>query len=97
LGVRRWKSIEATELATLEWIAWFHQQRVIGSLDYIPPVEAEENYYRLRRVDEVLVIRLLKSNRLMEIVLIHHQRHRQPNLIPKAEVAPRLMYLQALS
>ena len=44
-----WKTIEAVELATLEWVSWFNHQRLLGSIGYIPPAEAEENYYRLRK------------------------------------------------
>ena len=41
-----WKSRESVELATLEWVSWFNHQRLMGPLGYIPPVEAEANYYR---------------------------------------------------
>jgi putative transposase len=41
-----WKTKEALELATLEWVAWFNHHRLLGSIGYIPPAEAEVNYYR---------------------------------------------------
>ena len=41
-----WKNREAVELATLEWVAWFNRHRLLESIGYIPPVEAEANYYR---------------------------------------------------
>ncbi|MCV2371412.1 IS3 family transposase [Roseateles oligotrophus] len=41
-----WKTKEAVELATLEWVAWFNHQRLLGPIGYIPPAEAEANYYR---------------------------------------------------
>jgi len=41
-----WKSIESVELATLEWVSWFNHQRLMEPLGYIPPAEAEANYYR---------------------------------------------------
>lgn len=41
-----WKSRESVELATLEWVSWFNHQRLMESLGYIPPAEAEANYYR---------------------------------------------------
>jgi len=41
-----WKSRESVELATLEWIAWFNNHRLLEPIGYIPPVEAEANYYR---------------------------------------------------
>ena len=40
-----WKTREAVELATLEWISWFNHQRLLGPLSHIPPAEAEANYY----------------------------------------------------
>ena len=41
-----WKTKAAVELATLEWVSWFNHQRLLEPIGYIPPVEAEENYYR---------------------------------------------------
>nr|WP_086003134.1 IS3 family transposase [Polaromonas sp. JS666] len=41
-----WKTKEAVELATLEWVAWFNHHRLLEPIGYIPPAEAEENYYR---------------------------------------------------
>lgn len=40
-----WTSRESVELATLEWVAWFNQKRLHSSIGYIPPAEAEANYY----------------------------------------------------
>ena len=41
-----WKTREAVELATLEWVAWFNHDRLLEPIGYIPPAEAEANYYR---------------------------------------------------
>jgi len=41
-----WKSREPVELATLQWVSWFNHQRLMGPLGYIPPAEAEANYYQ---------------------------------------------------
>ena len=41
-----WKSKEAVELATLEWVSWFNHHRLMAHLGYIPPAEAEANYHR---------------------------------------------------
>ena len=41
-----WKTKEAVELATLEWVAWFNNHRLLQPIGYIPPAEAESNYYR---------------------------------------------------
>ena len=40
------KSWESVELATPEWVSWFNHHRLLESIGYIPPVEAEANYYR---------------------------------------------------
>ena len=41
-----WKTKAAVELATLEWVAWYNTQRLLESIGYIPPAEAEANYFR---------------------------------------------------
>ena len=41
-----WKTKEAVEVATLEWVAWFNNHRLLEPIGYIPPAEAEANYYR---------------------------------------------------
>ncbi len=39
------KTRESVELATLEWVAWYNHHRLMEPLGYIPPAEAEANYY----------------------------------------------------
>jgi putative transposase len=41
-----WKTRESVEMATMEWVSWFNTQRLLGPIGYIPPAEAEANYYR---------------------------------------------------
>jgi len=41
-----WKTREALELATLEWVSWFNHHRLLGPIGYIPPAEAEANHWR---------------------------------------------------
>lgn len=41
-----WKTREAVELATLEWVSWFNHHRLMGAIGHIPPAEAEMNYYQ---------------------------------------------------
>jgi transposase InsO family protein len=41
-----WRNMEAVEFATLEWVDWFNNRRLLGSLGYVPPAEYEEAYYR---------------------------------------------------
>jgi len=40
-----WRSLEAVEFATLEWVAWFNHQRLLEPIGNIPPAEAEARYY----------------------------------------------------
>ncbi len=41
-----WKNLQEVELATLAWVAWFNHKRLLGSIGYIPPAEAEAAYHR---------------------------------------------------
>ncbi|WCM92347.1 IS3 family transposase [Acidovorax sp. NCPPB 2350] len=41
-----WKTKESLEFATLEWVSWFNHHRLLEPIGYIPPAEAEANYYR---------------------------------------------------
>lgn len=40
-----WRSFEAVEFATLEWVDWYNHRRLMEPLGYIPPAEAEQRYY----------------------------------------------------
>ena len=42
-----WRSFEAVEFATLEWVDWFNHRRLLESIGNIPPAEAEERYYAM--------------------------------------------------
>ena len=46
---RSWKSREAVELATLQWVDWFNHRRLLEPIGNIPPAEAEANYYQQTR------------------------------------------------
>ena len=38
------RSFEAVEFATLEWVHWFNERRLLEPIGNIPPAEAEANY-----------------------------------------------------
>jgi transposase InsO family protein len=40
-----WRSLEAVEFATLEWVHWFNHRRLLEPIGNIPPAEAEALYY----------------------------------------------------
>jgi putative transposase len=40
-----WRNVEDVEFATLEWVAWFNERRLLSSIGHIPPAEFEAMYY----------------------------------------------------
>jgi transposase InsO family protein len=42
---RPWRTIEEVEFATLEWVDWFNNRRLLSSIGDIPPAEFEAMYY----------------------------------------------------
>ena len=42
---RPWKSLEAVEFATLEWVDWFNHRRLLEPIGNRPPAEAEQQYF----------------------------------------------------
>jgi len=40
-----WRSLEAVEYATLEWVDWFNNRRLLEPIGHVPPAEAETAYY----------------------------------------------------
>lgn len=45
-----WRSIEAVEFATLEWVDWFNTKRLLEPIGNMPPAEAEAAYYAKKKV-----------------------------------------------
>src|SRR5208283_37501 len=42
-----WRNFEAVEFATLEWVDWFNNRRLLEPIGNIPPAEAEQRYYAM--------------------------------------------------
>lgn len=42
-----WRSFEVVEFATLEWVDWFNNRRLLEPIGNIPPAEAEARYYAM--------------------------------------------------
>jgi transposase InsO family protein len=40
-----WRSFEAVEFATLEWVDWFNHCRLLEPIDNVPPAGAEARYF----------------------------------------------------
>ena len=43
-----WRGLEAVEFATLEWVDWFNNRRLLEVIGNRPPAEAEAAYHRQR-------------------------------------------------
>jgi transposase InsO family protein len=41
-----WRTIEAVEFATLEWVDWFNHRRLLEPIGDVPPAEYEAHYYQ---------------------------------------------------
>ena len=40
-----WRSFEAVEYATLEWVDWYNHRRLLAPIGNVPPAEAEARYH----------------------------------------------------
>ena len=40
-----WKNRQNVELATLDWVDWFNNRRLLERIGYVAPVEAEQTNY----------------------------------------------------
>jgi transposase InsO family protein len=40
-----WRGIDDVEYATLNWVDWFNNRRLLGPIGYVPPAELEEQWY----------------------------------------------------
>ena len=40
-----WRNIDEVEYATLEWVDWYNNRRLLEPIGNIPPVEFEAAYY----------------------------------------------------
>ncbi len=40
-----WRKIDDVEMATLKWVDWFNNRRLLEPIGNIPPAEAEELYH----------------------------------------------------
>ena len=56
-----WRSFEAVEYATLDWVDWFNDRRLLEAIGNIQPAEAEANSYAALET-EPIAARLTKSS-----------------------------------
>ena len=48
-----WRNMEAVEFATLEWVDWYNNRRLLEPIGNVPPAEAEARYYAQLEVSAV--------------------------------------------
>jgi len=41
-----WRSVDAVEYATLEWVDWFNNRRLLEPIGHVPPAEFESAYHQ---------------------------------------------------
>ena len=52
-----WRGVEDVEFATLAWVAWYNDDRLLEALGYVAPAEFEQAYYaRQTAPDSVAVL-----------------------------------------
>ena len=44
-----WKGLNDVELATLEWVDWFNNRRLLEPIGYMPPAEFEAKWYEAQK------------------------------------------------
>jgi putative transposase len=54
-----WRNIEHVEWATLNYVEWFNNRRIHESLDYVPPVEFEDQYYHSNVSESLAVLEMI--------------------------------------
>ncbi len=40
-----WRTMQTVEMATLEWVDWFNNRRLLEPIGDVPPAEAEARHY----------------------------------------------------
>lgn len=48
-----WRNFDAVEYATLEWVDWFNNRRLLEPIGNVPPAEAEANFYAALETSEM--------------------------------------------
>ena len=49
-----WRHLEAVEFATLRWVDFFNNRRLLEPIGYVPPAEYEAQYYEQRHRDATI-------------------------------------------
>lgn len=49
-----WRNVSQVEIATLTWVDWFNNRRLLEPIGYVPPAEHEATYYNQPTVSELV-------------------------------------------
>jgi putative transposase len=49
-----WRNLDAVEFATLEWVDWFNNRRLLDPIGNIPPAEFEQAYYQTQETQAMV-------------------------------------------
>jgi transposase InsO family protein len=49
-----WRCLEDVEFATLEWVDWFNNRRLLTSIGDVPPAEYEQRYYHAQEAPAIM-------------------------------------------
>lgn len=55
-----WRNLEMVEFATLEWVDWYNNRRLLTPIGNIPPAEYEAMYYHERQHEQPAMVAVLK-------------------------------------
>ena len=47
------RAVDVVEYATLEWVDWFNNRRLLEPIGNVPPAEAEANFYAALETSEM--------------------------------------------
>ena len=61
-----WRSLEAVEYATLEWVDWFNNRRLLEPIGNVPPAEAEAQRLREQVVGPLSRIKATHTDSTIE-------------------------------
>jgi putative transposase len=52
-----WKGLDDVEYATLEWVDWFNNRRLLEPIGHVPPAEFEAAYWSMEGSDAAATLR----------------------------------------
>lgn len=86
-----WRNFEAVEYATLEWIDWFNNRRLLEPIGNIPPAEVKANLVEVSEAPSLSMSFLQQqSSNFHELLCVSHSKCRY--LLQRPCLVGRLTY-----